>query len=41
MGASSTPALITLFLGAFEHVRRSLGHTRGAGAAAAAMEALA
>jgi alanine-glyoxylate transaminase/serine-glyoxylate transaminase/serine-pyruvate transaminase len=41
MGASSTPALVALFLGAFEHVLRSLGHTGGTGSVAAAMDALA
>ena len=41
MGASSTPAMVVLFLGALEHVLRSLGHKGGSGAAAAALEALA
>jgi alanine-glyoxylate transaminase/serine-glyoxylate transaminase/serine-pyruvate transaminase len=40
MGASSTPAMVVLFLGALEHVLRSMGHKGGSGAAAAALEAL-
>ena len=40
MGASSTPALLLLFLGALEHVLRSEGHKAGGGAASAAMEAI-
>jgi alanine-glyoxylate transaminase/serine-glyoxylate transaminase/serine-pyruvate transaminase len=41
MGASSTPALLVLFLGALETVLRGAGHTSGSGgAAAAAMETL-
>lgn len=41
MGASSTPALLVLFLGALEQVLRAQGHKGGSGAAAAAMELLA
>jgi alanine-glyoxylate transaminase/serine-glyoxylate transaminase/serine-pyruvate transaminase len=41
MGASSTPAMLLLFLGAIEHVLRSMGHRGDRGAAGAAMEALA
>jgi len=41
MGASSTPAMLLLFLGAIEHVLHSLGHKGGSGAAGAAMDALA
>jgi alanine-glyoxylate transaminase/serine-glyoxylate transaminase/serine-pyruvate transaminase len=40
MGASSTPAMVVLFLGALEHILRSMGHKGGSGAAAAALEAL-
>ncbi|NOT28226.1 MAG: alanine--glyoxylate aminotransferase family protein [Acidobacteria bacterium] len=40
MGASSTPAMVVLFLGALEHVLRTMGHKGGSGAAAAALEAL-
>ena len=41
MGASSTPAMLLLFLGAIEHVLHAMGHKGGSGAAGAAMEALA
>jgi alanine-glyoxylate transaminase/serine-glyoxylate transaminase/serine-pyruvate transaminase len=41
MGASSTPSMLLLFLGALEHVLRAMGHKGDRGAAAAAMEALA
>jgi alanine-glyoxylate transaminase/serine-glyoxylate transaminase/serine-pyruvate transaminase len=41
MGASSTPSLIVLFLGALEQVLRGAGHSAPSNAAAAAMEALA
>ena len=41
MGASSTPAMVLLFLGAIEHVLRAMGHKSGGGAASAAMESLA
>jgi len=41
MGASSTPAMLILFLGALEHVLRTMGHKGGSGAVAAAMESLA
>lgn len=40
MGASSTPSLLVLFLGALEHILHGMGHTSSGGAAAAAMEAL-
>jgi alanine-glyoxylate transaminase/serine-glyoxylate transaminase/serine-pyruvate transaminase len=40
MGASSTPALLLLFLGALEHILHSMGHKSGGGASGAAMEAL-
>jgi alanine-glyoxylate transaminase / serine-glyoxylate transaminase / serine-pyruvate transaminase len=40
MGASSTPSLLLLFLGALEHILHGMGHTSSGGAAAAAMEAL-
>ena len=41
MGASSTPSLIVLFLGALEQVLRGAGHSVPSNAAAAAMDALA
>ena len=41
MGASSTPSMLLLFLGALEHVLQSMGHRGGRGAVAAAMETLA
>ena len=41
MGASSTPAMLLLFLGAIEHVLHAMGHKSDRGAAAAAMESLA
>jgi alanine-glyoxylate transaminase/serine-glyoxylate transaminase/serine-pyruvate transaminase len=41
MGASSTPSMLLLFLGALEHVLHSMGHRGGSGAVAAAMESLA
>lgn len=41
MGASSTPALVLLFLGALEHILHGMGHKSAGGAASAAMEALA
>jgi hypothetical protein len=41
MGASSTPSLIVLFLGALEQVLRAAGHSAPGDAAAAAMDALA
>jgi alanine-glyoxylate transaminase/serine-glyoxylate transaminase/serine-pyruvate transaminase len=41
MGASSTPSLIVLFLGALEQVLRAAGHSAPGNAAAAAMDALA
>lgn len=41
MGASSTPAMLIPFLGALEHVLRTMGHKGGSGAVAAAMEPLA
>jgi alanine-glyoxylate transaminase/serine-glyoxylate transaminase/serine-pyruvate transaminase len=41
MGASSTPSLIVLFLGALEQVLRAAGHSVPGNAAAAAMDALA
>jgi len=41
MGASSTPAMLLLFLGALEHVLHAMGHRGDSGAAAAAMETLA
>ena len=41
MGASSTPAMLLLFLGAIEHVLHAMGHKGDRGAAGAAMEALA
>jgi alanine-glyoxylate transaminase/serine-glyoxylate transaminase/serine-pyruvate transaminase len=40
MGASSTPALLLLFLGALEHILNGMGHKSGGGAASAAMDAL-
>jgi alanine-glyoxylate transaminase/serine-glyoxylate transaminase/serine-pyruvate transaminase len=40
MGASSTPALLLLFLGALEHILHGMGHKSPGGAAAAAMDAL-
>jgi alanine-glyoxylate transaminase/serine-glyoxylate transaminase/serine-pyruvate transaminase len=40
MGASSTPALLLLFLGALEHILHGMGHKSASGAAAAAMDAL-
>ena len=40
MGASSTPSLLLLFLGALEHILRAAGHKSPGGAAAAAMDAL-
>ena len=40
MGASSTPAMLLLFLGAIEHVLHSMGYKSDRGAAGAAMEAL-
>jgi alanine-glyoxylate transaminase/serine-glyoxylate transaminase/serine-pyruvate transaminase len=40
MGASSTPALLLLFLGALEHILSGMGHKSGGGAANAAMDAL-
>jgi alanine-glyoxylate transaminase/serine-glyoxylate transaminase/serine-pyruvate transaminase len=40
MGASSTPALLVLFLGALEHILHSMGHKSNGGAAAAAMAAV-
>jgi alanine-glyoxylate transaminase/serine-glyoxylate transaminase/serine-pyruvate transaminase len=40
MGASSTPAMVVLFLGALEHILRGMGHKVGSGAAAAALEAV-
>ena len=40
MGASSTPSLLLLFLGALEHFLHGMGHTSPGGAAAAAMDAL-
>jgi alanine-glyoxylate transaminase/serine-glyoxylate transaminase/serine-pyruvate transaminase len=40
MGASSTPALLLLFLGALEHILHGMGHSSGGGAASAAMESL-
>ena len=40
MGASSTPSLLLLFLGALEHILRGMGHSSSGGAAAAAMAAL-
>jgi alanine-glyoxylate transaminase/serine-glyoxylate transaminase/serine-pyruvate transaminase len=40
MGASSTPALLVLFLGAREHILQSMGHKSAGGSAAAAMETL-
>jgi hypothetical protein len=41
MGASSTPALLVLFLGALEHILQALGHKSEGGAAATALDALA
>jgi alanine-glyoxylate transaminase / serine-glyoxylate transaminase / serine-pyruvate transaminase len=41
MGASSTPALLVVFLGALEHVLRGMGHKPTASSAGAALEALA
>ena len=41
MGASSTPALLVLFLGALEHILQGLGHKSEGGAAATALDALA
>jgi alanine-glyoxylate transaminase/serine-glyoxylate transaminase/serine-pyruvate transaminase len=41
MGASSTPSMLVLFLGALEHLLHGMGHKRGGGAAAAAMQSLA
>ena len=41
MGASSTPAMLLLFLGAIEHVLHAMGHKSDCGAAGAAMELLA
>ena len=41
MGASSTPAMLLLFLGAIEHVLHAMGHKSDRGAAGAAMELLA
>src|SRR5687768_16419298 len=41
MGASSTPAMLLLFLGAIEHVLHAMGHKGDRGAAGAAMEVLA
>ena len=41
MGASSTPSMLLLFLGALEHVLHAMGHKEDSGAAAAAMAALA
>jgi hypothetical protein len=40
MGASSTPSLILLFLGALEHILQDMGLKTARGGAAAAMEAL-
>jgi alanine-glyoxylate transaminase/serine-glyoxylate transaminase/serine-pyruvate transaminase len=40
MGASSTPSLLLLFLGALEHILHGMGHKSPGGAAAAAMDAL-
>jgi alanine-glyoxylate transaminase/serine-glyoxylate transaminase/serine-pyruvate transaminase len=40
MGASSTPALLLLFLGALEHILHGAGHKSAGGAASAALEAL-
>jgi alanine-glyoxylate transaminase/serine-glyoxylate transaminase/serine-pyruvate transaminase len=40
MGASSTPALLVLFLGALEHILHGMGHESAGGSAAAAMETL-
>jgi hypothetical protein len=40
MGASSTPSLLLLFLGALEHILHAAGHKSSGGAAAAAMDAL-
>ena len=40
MGASSTPSMLLLFLGALEHVLHAMGHKGGSGAAAAALETL-
>jgi alanine-glyoxylate transaminase/serine-glyoxylate transaminase/serine-pyruvate transaminase len=40
MGASSTPSLLLLFLGALEHILRGVGHTSTGGAVNAALEAL-
>ena len=40
MGASSTPALLLLFLGALEHILHGLGHKSAGGAEAAAMDAM-
>jgi hypothetical protein len=40
MGASSTPALLLLFLGALEHILTGMGHNSGGGATNAAMDAL-
>jgi len=40
MGASSTPSLLLLFLGALEHILHGMGHTSLGGAAAAGMDAL-
>ena len=40
MGASSTPALVLLFLGALEHILHGMGHKSAGGAASAAMDAL-
>jgi alanine-glyoxylate transaminase/serine-glyoxylate transaminase/serine-pyruvate transaminase len=40
MGASSTPSLILLFLGALEHILRGVGHKSAGGAVNAALEAL-
>ena len=41
MGASSTPALLVVFLGALEHVLLGMGHKAAAGSAGAALDALA
>jgi alanine-glyoxylate transaminase/serine-glyoxylate transaminase/serine-pyruvate transaminase len=40
MGASSTPSLLVLFLGALEHILRGMGHKSAGGSVNAALESL-
>jgi alanine-glyoxylate transaminase / serine-glyoxylate transaminase / serine-pyruvate transaminase len=40
MGASSTPSLLALFLGALEHILHGMGHKSAGGAASAALDVL-